>query len=268
MLGADDLRRHALSATSAKSLLLTILGEYVLPGGEPVWSSTLMRALAALDVELKAARQAISRTSHDGWIAGQRLGRRVRWTLTRPGHRLLTQGTARIYSFGEARESWDGRWLLVMANVPESQRELRHRLRTRMAWAGFGSLAGLWLSPHAAREAGASEVIRELGLEKGATSFVATPGVLGDEAGLAAQAWDLAVIEARYADFIEMFAAPEAATFESHTRLVHEWRKFPFIDPELPLQLLPDSWIGVRAGELFAKRHEAGIGPATSWFES
>jgi len=39
-------------------------------------------------------------------------------------------------------------------------------------------------------------------------------------------------------------------------QLVHAWRRFPQIDPELPAELLPDRWSGTRAAELFRRYHE------------
>ena len=45
------------------------------------------------------------------------------------------------------------------------------------------------------------------------------------------------------------------AVLLAQTRLVHEWRRFPFLDPRLPSELLPPGWIGARARELFAARH-------------
>ena len=44
-------RRRELGSASAASLLLTILGEFVLPAGEPVWTSALVRLLGELGVE-------------------------------------------------------------------------------------------------------------------------------------------------------------------------------------------------------------------------
>src|SRR5207249_4389756 len=81
-------RRHSIGAESARSLLLTILGEFVLPAEQPVWTSALVRVMAGLGVEEKAARQALARTAADGWIAPSRSGRQVRWDLTGPGRRL------------------------------------------------------------------------------------------------------------------------------------------------------------------------------------
>ncbi|MEV6941516.1 hypothetical protein AB0N07_05800 [Streptomyces sp. NPDC051172] len=67
------------------------------------------------------------------------MDRRVRWALTPPGRRLLTEGAQRIYDFGSGEHVWDGTWLLVLVSVPESKRDLRHRVRTRLSRAGFGS---------------------------------------------------------------------------------------------------------------------------------
>ena len=39
-------RRRELGSGSANSLLLTVLGEFVLPGGRPVWTSSLLDALS------------------------------------------------------------------------------------------------------------------------------------------------------------------------------------------------------------------------------
>src|SRR5690349_10543352 len=92
-------RRRELGSGSANSLLLTVLGEFVLPGGEPVWTSALLALFRELGVEEKALRQSLMRTAGDGWIAGDRVGRRTRWQLTDAGRRLLSEGTARIYGF-------------------------------------------------------------------------------------------------------------------------------------------------------------------------
>jgi phenylacetic acid degradation operon negative regulatory protein len=76
---------------------------------------------------------------------------------------------------------------------------------------------------------------------------------------MVANAWDLSDLGARYAEFVEEFAgvAPtsDGAVLQSQTLLVHEWRRFPFLDPQLPADLLPAGWQGARAAELFHRRH-------------
>jgi len=158
-------RRREVGGGSARSLLMTILGEFVLPAARPVWTGTLVDVLAMLDVEEKSAWQALARTTGEGWLSSDRVGRRVRWHLTAPGRRLLVEGTERIYSFGSDDHDWDGRWLVLLISVPESLRDLRHTLHTRMSWAGFGTpTPGVWISPRTDAEADVRQVLADLAL--------------------------------------------------------------------------------------------------------
>ncbi|MFF4241038.1 PaaX family transcriptional regulator C-terminal domain-containing protein [Actinomadura geliboluensis] len=255
-------RRRELGAASARSLLLTVLGEFVLPGGEAVWTATFLRALGLLGVEEKAVRQALARSAAEGWLAGERRGRRTAWRLTPAGERLLTDGTERIYGFGGPVGPWDGRWLLVLATVPETSRRLRHLLRTRLAWSGLGNLSpGVWVSPHPGREPEVRGVLAEIGVADSSTLFTGGLGDLAEARRVARQAWDLDEIELAYEDFLDavraLRPADEPGTFAAHTRLVQEWRRFPFLDPALPAELLPDDWSGSQAFALFHERHDA-----------
>jgi len=256
-------RRRGLGQTSARSLLLTLLGEFVLPREEPVWTQVLIDVLGGLDVEHKSARQALARTAAEGLVTSDRAGRRVRWTLTPSGRRLLSDGAARIYGFGSPARAWDGRWLVLLVSVPEARRQLRHRLRTRLAWAGLGSPApGVWVSPDPGKETEVAEVVADLGLDAVTSSFVGPFGTIGEEAAVVSQAWDLPAIERGYEDFLAEFAgfataAPRSAAevLTHQVLLVHAWRRFPFLDPQLPAELLPAEWAGARAATLFDTLH-------------
>jgi phenylacetic acid degradation operon negative regulatory protein len=266
-------RRHALGAASARSLLLTILGEFVLPIQQPVWTSTVVSLLDRLGVEEKAARQALARTAADGWLTSERVGRNVRWSLTPPGRRLLTEGAERIYSFGASAPEWDGTWLVLYVSVPESKRRLRHQLRTRLSWAGFGSPEpGMWISPYAGRELEAHTVVEELDLEADAMSFTARFAGIGRERAMVTKAWDLDTVARRYEEFIDAFTGLVPRTEDdvvlAQIRLVHDWRRFPFLDPLLPARLLPPRWSGARARKLFDAKHAEWQGPAKHrWLE-
>jgi phenylacetic acid degradation operon negative regulatory protein len=251
-------RRHAAGAPSARGLLFTLLGEFVLTGDGTAWTSAVLAAFARLGIEEKATRQALMRTAAGGWLDAEKVGRRTRWRLTGSARRLLTDGAERIYSFTGSAEDWDGRWLLVYARVPESDRRARHVVRSRLSWAGFGSLgAGLWISPHPDRESEAAQVLREAGMAGDAHVFVATRSGLADVRVMVEAAWDLAAIEELYEQFIAEFrvAVPEDA-LARQVELVHAWRRFPSIDPVLPRELLPARWSGLEAARLFADRHQ------------
>jgi phenylacetic acid degradation operon negative regulatory protein len=251
-------RRHAAGAPSARGLLFTLLGEFVLTGDGTAWTSAVLGVFARLGIEEKATRQALMRTADAGWLEAERIGRRTRWRLTRNAERLLTDGAERIYSFTGPAQDWDGRWLLVSVRIPDSDRRARHVVRSRMSWAGFGSLgAGLWISPHPDREAEATGVLREAGVARDAHVFVATRSGLGDVRGMVAAAWDLAAIEERYEQFIDDFREPAPDDIlVRQLELVHAWRRFPSVDPALPRELLPARWSGVEAARLFADRHD------------
>ena len=265
MIAETGTRRRESGAASARSLLLTVLGEFVLPRNAPAWTGALVAALAEVGVEEKAARQALSRVAAEGVLTAEREGRRVRWRLTPGGHRLLAQGAERIYGFGRRIEDWDGRWLVVAVSVPETHRQLRHRLRTRLTWAGLGSpMPGLWVTPDVDKEKEVAAVIQELGVD--AFSFTGPFGEVGDPQRVVAQAWALDDVGDRYASFLEEVGTRRARTpveaFCAQVQLVQDWRRFPFLDPGLPPSLLPDTWPGPAAAQLFHRRHEEWHGPA------
>jgi phenylacetic acid degradation operon negative regulatory protein len=263
----DVLRRRSVGAPAARSTLLTVLGEFLLQRPDGVWQEALIGALKLLGFTPSAARQAVVRSAREGWLEGERVGRRSRMRLTPSSANLLRDGARRIYGFG-GPVSWDGRWLLVVLRVPEQRRELRHRLTTQLAWAGFGSLGnGLWITPHVDREAAisAEEPAQML-------SFRAEIGALGGTQKVIDEAWNLLAMREHYEQFIADFDAldpdDDAAAFATQTALVHAWRRFPFIDPDLPDDLLPRDWPRGRAHELFRDRHERWAPAAQAHFDA
>jgi phenylacetic acid degradation operon negative regulatory protein len=268
--GAAPATRE-IGAASARSLLLTVFGEFVLPAGEPSWTAALVAGLGLLGVEEKATRQALARMAAEGWIAPSRSGRRTCWRLTHTGHDLLTTGAERIYGFSSPGAPWDGRWLVIVANTPNGSRQLRHLLRTRLAWSGLGSLTrGVWISPHPGRQPEVRQVLEDLGVAAGAAFFVASLGELGDPRRIAGQAWNLAKVEARYQEFIGQVRRLNPQTrsdaFTALVRLVQEWRRFPLLDPGLPAQLLPERWTGAEAAAIFrAQRSEWKAAAGAAW---
>jgi phenylacetic acid degradation operon negative regulatory protein len=267
----DQLRRRSGGAPAARSVLLTVLGEYVMPRHDALWQETLIDALGTLGYKPQAARQALARSVTAGWLRAGRVGRRSRVELTAETSAMLETGARRIYGFGSPWE-WDGRWLVVVLRVPEERRDVRHQARTQLAWAGFGSLGGgLWISPHAEREG----ELRGLSGEGSAAELLslrAEFGSLGDPRKIVEEAWDLEAVSTAYSTFVDDFArrrprTPEAV-FAAQTMLVHEWRKFPFLDPDLPAEMLPAGWPRERAHELFTDRHEAWSAIARDYFGS
>ena len=168
---------------------------------------------------------------------------------------------------------WDGRWLLVLARAPESERPTRHLLRTRLTWAGLGSPApGVWISPHAdAARRGRAGAGRGRCRRRGAGVRRRAPRPRRPARRWCAQAWDLD-------------GDRGAATRSSSTAFRRRRRRatpldrdasssctpgagFPWIDPALPGELLPTPWRGVDGGAAVrpAARSVVGAAARSAW---
>lgn len=251
---------------SGRALLTTVLGEFVRPHDQAAWTQSLVGVLDEFGVSDKAARQTIARLRDQGWLTSSRLGRQTRWELTELSNGLLTEGAERIYQFGQVARPWDGRWLVVLASVPDADRNLRYRLSVGLRWAGFGSLGqGIWISPWTQSEPQAASLTTQLGIS--ATSFRAELGELGSGPELADQAWDLTALSSAYRQFLrdtELLVdnQAEASNTAALTALVHRWRRFPSLDPDLPVSLLPADWPGPAAAQRFAELRRTLVDPA------
>ncbi len=250
---------------------MTVLGEFVLPHGRSAWTQSLVLAMELLGVRDKAARQAIARMHGDGWLDRTRVGRQTRWTLTENAVSLLTAGAERIYGFGSREREWQGTWVVLLASVPERDRNVRYRMGVGLNWAGFGSLGqGTWLSPWPDREQVAADLMNELGIE--ATSFVGELGKMGSGSALAEAAWDLPRLREEYERFLTdtdpLIAVDRSgvAAVAELAAIVHRWRRFPFLDPDLPPALLPDDWPGPEAARRFGMIRAELLDPVGDWW--
>ncbi len=268
---------RARTGPSAKALLLTILGELVLPNGGTVWTSTIIRSLDLLDVTEPNARQAAARLAEQKVLHPVRIGRSTRWELTDAGRHLLVSGAERIYRHGETDlngatgPAWNRRWLLVLAAVPEDQRAKRVALRSRLSFEGFGFLGGgVAISPHTDRQQAAEAIVVDLGLDPAPLIFTACSVATVPEEQIIRRAWDLDQLAARYDAFLQCFDELRPSSAESHftalVRLVHDWRRFPFEDPGIPEDLLPPGWPGHRAKERFDGCRQQWSDPAQRWY--
>jgi phenylacetic acid degradation operon negative regulatory protein len=248
----------AASSLNPRSLLFTLYGDYVHPlGQEEARVGALVRLASELGVTGNALRSALSRMTREGWLATRRNGGTPRYRLSPRGRELIEEGIRRIY--GRHRAAWDGRWLLVSYSLPEPRRGQRDRLRQGLSFLGLGSLGnGLFISPHDLRPQ-VDELIRRYAVEREVTVHHGTLEWPADPAQVVARAWDLDKVADLYAEFLER-TRPALATadglddreaFRRRFLLTHEFRRFPFSDPDLPDALLPPGWAGTMAKETF-----------------
>ncbi|MEF2978557.1 PaaX family transcriptional regulator [Subtercola sp. YIM 133946] len=254
-----------------KTLLLTIIGEIMVPVKHSVWQEVLVECLGTLDVTVAAARQAVARAVGDTWLTSERIGRRSLLTLTEETAAGLAEGRERTWNFGKPRE-WDGQWLFVALTVPEESRALRHHFRTELAWLGFGSLGnGLWISPHTENEKATLKLLGSSDGPSDAFVFSSAQAASHTPRELASAAWDLAGLRQRFDTFCERFENERPQTpgqyFSAWIDMHTSWRHFPLFDPELPDRLLPRDWPRHRAVQLFHERNAEWTPPAMAFFD-
>jgi phenylacetic acid degradation operon negative regulatory protein len=123
----------------------------------------------------------------------------------------------------------------------------------------------VWISTHAERIDEVERVLGEAGVLDGTQIFVAEYHGGGDLESMISRSWNLDAIDESYREFIAEFAVAEAGDpLARLVDLVHCWRRFPWIDPGLPSDLLPARWSGEQAASLFANTHAIWADTATA----
>ena len=259
-------RRAGLVRLRPRSALFTLYGDYAYPQGADLWLGSLVNLARTLGLSEVAVRSAVARLAREGWIGVRRQGNRSFYGLSAQGRTLIEEGTRRIY---ERRPNWNGSWCLLTYSIPESRRSHRDRIRKQLAWLGFGPLGGgTYISPRdVTREVQA--LIAAHSVAEYARVFSARFDGPGSDEALALHCWVLPAIAKRYDAFIAHYtpmfrrdqrrhrarSLPDREAFVTRFLLTHDFRRFPFIDPELPAALLPPKWSGSRARDLFERYH-------------
>jgi phenylacetic acid degradation operon negative regulatory protein len=215
--------------------------------------------MAPFGLSEAAVRQAVSRMSRQGWLAARREGNRAYYAVTPRGRRRIEGLSPRIY--GPVVE-WDGRWRLLTYSVGEAQRERRDRLRKELTVLGWAPLsASTWISPADSLQA-AREAAEACGVRDDVELFAAEYRGPRSDRELLEKCWNLETIAAAYGEFIARYEPRLArersgphltgqAAFVERLWLVHDYRKFIYVDPGLPSELLPAHWAGTTAAALF-----------------
>jgi phenylacetic acid degradation operon negative regulatory protein len=246
-----------------QDLVMTFLGAYLVPHDRLVWSGGLVTLLGDFGFSTGASRVALARMVRRGGLERLRTGRLVSYRPTPRTVALLEEGDRRIFSLGREPHSAD-LWTSLWHAIPQERRLERARLARRLRFLGFGSVQdGMWISPHD-REREVVALIDELQVGEYAGVMVGRPAVALDFRALVSRAWDLDALDSRYRAFIDEFSPATAAAarneheaFRLRTRLVHVFRRFPALDPELPDELMHAPAHRAEAVALFHRLYSA-----------
>jgi len=258
------------AAPRPRQLIITIYG--LCARDQQNWLSiaSLVRLMADLGVEGQAVRSSVSRLKRRGLLHSRPRAGAAGYALSPASLDVLREGDARI--FGQHRATVRDGWALVVFSVPEAERDRRHELRSRLSRLGFGTVApGVWLAPgHLAGEV--TDVLARRGLSGYVDIFRADHLGYADLAGQVRRWWDLDALAAEYQRFIRGYrplarrVARQVPTgqqaFREYVAMLIAWQRLPYLDPGLPLELLPAQWAGVTAADLFAGLNGQLHGPA------
>lgn len=263
------MRHIGKPAIQTQFVILNLFGDYIAMRQSQVPTSGLLKILKLLNVSERAARSTLSRMKSKGWLQSTRKGRRSYYSLTPKGDALLTEGTERL--FGPGPQGWDHTWHIINYSLPGDQRALRHQLRTRLSWLGYGMLEpGIMIAPYS-RKMEVRLLIEELKVGQYVHFFTGAEINLTDNEAIVAKCWDLDRLNSSYREFLNRHQPEydrlhsiylqnhelyEEESFIHRFWVIYEFSAFPRRDPNLPEELLPPRWYGRDAAKLLVQFRE------------
>ncbi|GAB6896988.1 PaaX family transcriptional regulator [Kineosporia succinea] len=266
-MSAEDEPDEGAGRAAPRSLIVTAYGLYARRTGGWMSVAGLIRLMGSLDVDAPAVRSSILRLKRRGVLEPERRDGVAGYTLSGEGLGILEEGDRRI--FEHPRASLADGWLVAVFSIPESERSKRHLLRSRLTWLGFGTVSsGVWIAP-GHLDADTRAVLARDGLDGFVTLFRSDYLGFGQVEKEAAAWWDLAGLAAQYEEFISVWTprlaaweGDDAAAFRDYLTALTRWRRLPFLDPGLPVEVVGEDWAGERAARLFTRLGHAWSEPA------
>lgn len=261
-----------------RALIVTIYGLYARQAGGWLSVSSLIRLMAGLGVDEPAVRSSISRIKRRGILEAERLDGTAGYALSAKARAILDEGDRRI--FERHRATLEEGWVLAIFSVPESERQKRHMLRSRLSWLGFGTVGpGVWIAPGHLKDE-TRDVLDRHDLSAYVDLFHARYLGFHDVRQEASTWWALEDLDRLYREFHAAHGPvlakwkrrrsrdDDGEAFADYVRALTTWRRLPFLDPGLAAELLPKDWMGGRAADLFAALRERLEDPARRHVES
>jgi phenylacetic acid degradation operon negative regulatory protein len=245
-----------------KSLILDLYGAYIRRLGGWMAVSNLITLMGQLGVDEQAVRSAVSRMTRRQLLVQESAGGVRGYRLSEAALRVVEEGDRRIFSTIQPARLDQG-WIVVAFSVPEDERDRRHVLRSRLSWMGFGMVAnGVWMAPRRMLPE-LRDTVERLEFERYVHVFDGTYCGFEDLRSLVRRCWDLDGLRGMYREFLSEWepvrarwaaGSPdedELGAFLDYTSVLDRWRRFPYLDPGLPVELLPEGWEGRAAADLF-----------------
>ncbi len=278
----EDLAAQLTEAVAprAKSLIITVYGDAVLPHGGSAWLGGLIDLMALFGMSERIVRTSVFRLCKDDWLTNTQIGRRSFYRVTDSGKERFVAAERRIYA--PLLRDWDRGWDLLMVPPNSLDAETRDALKRELVWQGFGAASPTVYAHPNCDEAAMRRLLAELGVADKLVHMKATLdrasgfGALRD---LVRGCWDVDQLEHDYAAFLDRFRPVWVALdamdtpdprlcFMMRTLMIHDFRRILLRDPMLPPDLLPADWPGQESRMLTRNLYRRLTGPSEAYLMS
>ena len=263
---------------SARSVLVTMIGDTLVPIGTSIWVSQMLQLSEAFGFSDRLVRTSMNRLVVEEWLYTERVGRRSRYHLTELAIGESARADERIY--GVEDPDWTGEWVLLFLPTTLPATEAA-RITEHLRWNGLASVSPRVLAKPEAKPESVRELMELIAPSIRPVIATATFTELADlvEDGFflaEADGDDLAAAYSRFADRYEPLLArvrkPKKVepvdAFGLRTMLVHDLRRIRLRWPELPVQARPADWPGGRAGEIASDLYRAVEARSAEWLST
>ncbi|MBP2313552.1 phenylacetic acid degradation operon negative regulatory protein PaaX [Azospirillum soli] len=267
-------------APRAKSLIITVYGDAILPHGGSAWLGSLIDLMAHFGLSERIVRTSVFRLCKDDWLTNTQIGRRSFYRVTESGHERFAAAERRIYA--PLVRGWDRGWHLLLVAPNALDVETREKLRRELVWQGFGAAANNVFAHPNCDEAAMHRLLAELGIADKVVHMKAThdrASGYGPLRELVRGFWDVDQLERDYAGFLDRFRPVWQALDSTdspdprlccvlRTLMIHDFRRILLRDPMLPPDLLPPDWPGQESRMLTRNIYRLVRQPAESFLMS
>lgn len=258
--------------SASQHVVVTMLADYWRDSEEWLPSRLILSLAETMGLSTSAASTALSRLAGRGVLEQSNAGRTSRYRFTPEAQARLNVGIGQVSGFGSKERKWDRMWTVVAFTVPESSRELRELLRSRLKWLGFAPLYGaVWVSAWDTA-AELEDSCRNFGVDNYAIFRTPEKELRGRPL---LEAWNLEELRGQYRPFIEAYReraqaldpgrVSGAEAFRLRTEVMDAWRAFPWDDPGLPPELLPADFPLFEARRIFVTLYDSLLAPAAEF---
>ena len=242
---------------SARSVLVTIIGDTLMPVVSSVWMAQMLSLTEVFSFSDRLVRTSMTRLVNEGWLTNERVGRQSRYHFTELALQESAQADGRIYGVGEV--DWTGEWtLLFLSSLDGDSRQL---IAEDLRWNGFVRIGREVLASPTSMPDDALALCRLIVPKStpavATTTFANVEQLVED--GFFTRDTDSAEIAAAYDQFIGRYSAgvskPSAIeAYALRTMLVHDLRRIRL--------RWPDSLDAEPAIELAAEKYDELSGAA------